>query len=84
MTVEIINIKIRIGDRDIDLTPKEARDFHQKLGELFDYITVTPSPYPVIYYPVTWYPFPSYPQTVKPWEITWITYNSGSSFQGSP
>ena len=43
--VEVKSMKIKIGEREIELTTPEARDLYNELGKLFETRTITvPSP----------------------------------------
>lgn len=86
MSVEITNIKIKLGEREIELTSDEARKVHAELAKLFGLEITSPMPYPVLYpfpYPVV--PIviekevPSWPQ---PWTITCGGENPTPTFVG--
>jgi hypothetical protein len=67
--IQIKEIVIKIGDKDIELTPDEARELKTILDELFDkkgmvIPTFVPIPYPV--YPIV----PTYPWSQGTWVVT--------------
>src|SRR4051812_29753391 len=70
MKAEITNIKIRIGDREIEFTSEEARKVHDELSKLFA-VAIPLAPAPTIV-PVP-YPVPTYPELpVSPWRPIWV------------
>jgi hypothetical protein len=67
--VEVTKITIKIGDKEIQLTPAEARELQRVLtdtigdGHRAINPVIVPYPFPVIH-PYSPYPF---------WEVTWYT-----------
>ena len=61
---EIKKIVLSVGDKEIELTPDEAKELRKILGDLFGEkeTTVVPMPYPV---------YPNYPYFGGTWVTTW-------------
>lgn len=74
MKTEITQLKIRIGNREIELTPDEARQVHDELAKLFAPPPPVVSPI-IIQQPLPWsQPWWQSPITCEPpspWQITW-------------
>lgn len=72
--VEIKRIVIRLGDKEVSLTPSEARELKDILKEMFGDQVVTPNTYHV--YPVyPWYE----PYRTDRWEVTVGDTQTGNS-----
>jgi len=73
--VEIKRIVIRIKDKEIPLTPDEAKELHKVLGDMFGAVTTQWLPITVPYYP----PYNPWPWHYDRW---YVTYGSGAADNG--
>jgi hypothetical protein len=81
--IEISKIVINIGDKEIELSPEEARSLLGVLKDMLEVeklIKVEKEYYPIPYSPpYPTYPHPYYPYTTPYWTISWCGTGSTST-----